>query len=374
MNPKTILLLGATGNTGRYMASLLLQHSNARLALASRFPQKAADLADEFNRQFPGQRAYPVTADAASPQSLRTALDGIQMLAAASSTSEHVETTARACLEMGIDYFDVQYSASKLRALRRLEDEILRAGCCFITDGGFHPGLPAALIRYAAEHFDSLQAANIGSVIKIDWKNLKVDENTVIEMAREFSDFDMRFFQHGAWRKARMDIVVDLVKMDFGAPFGLQACYPMMLEEMKTLPEQIPTLTDTGFFVGSFNWFTDMVAMPLMLALVKLAPQKGLRLAGKLMHWSLNTFTHPPYGTRLKLEAHGLKNDTDTRLELTLAHDDGYYFTAAPAAACLLQWLDDSIRRPGLFTQGNIVAPARLLADLEQMGITKTIS
>jgi saccharopine dehydrogenase (NAD+, L-lysine-forming) len=374
MNPPTILLLGATGNTGRYLASLLLEHSEARLVLGSRSASKAAAQAEQLNLQFPGARVSSVVVDAASPDSLKTALGGVQMLAAASSTSAHVNVTARACLEAGVDYFDVQYSASKIRALHELEDEIIRAGCCFITDGGFHPGLPAALIRYAAEQFDSLHAANVGSVIKIDWKSLNVDESTVIEMASEFNDFDMRFFQNGAWKKARMDFVVDMLKMDFGEPFGIQACYPMMLEELKSLPEQIPTLVDAGFFVGSFNWFTDMVAMPLMVALVKLFPQQGLRPAGKLMHWSLNTFSSPPYGTRLKLEAGGLKNGAESQLELTLSHAEGYYFTAAPAAACLLQWMDGSIRRPGLFTQGNIVNPTRLLDDLGKMGITKNIS
>jgi len=44
--------------------------------------------------------------------------------------------------------------------------------CCFIADGGFHPGLPAALVRYVAPHFDRLEKANVGSVINVDWASL----------------------------------------------------------------------------------------------------------------------------------------------------------------------------------------------------------
>ena len=45
MPTKTILLLGAGGNTGRFLAELLLQYSDVRLKVASRSAEKAAELA-----------------------------------------------------------------------------------------------------------------------------------------------------------------------------------------------------------------------------------------------------------------------------------------------------------------------------------------
>ena len=52
-----------------------------------------------------------------------------------------------------------------------------------------------------------------------------------------------------------------------------------------------------------------------------------------------------------------------------LYHEDGYAFTAIPAAACLLQILDQTSRRPGLWLQALIVDPDRLMVDMERMGI-----
>lgn len=40
-----------------------------------------------------------------------------------------------------------------------------------------------------------------------------------------------------------------------------------------------------------------------------------------------------------------------------------------PVVATILQWLDGSIRKPGLFTQGELVQPERLLNDMQRMGI-----
>jgi hypothetical protein len=370
MSEPTFLILGGYGNTGKLLARFLLQESRASVILAGRNQARADSAAAEFNRTFDGNRARGLALDASDPQALVAAMEGVTLLVAASSTAQYAQITARACLAAGVDYFDVQFSAQKVKALRALAAEIKNSGHCFVTEGGFHPGLPAALIRYAGTQFDEIYAANVGSVIKIDWNALEIAESTVIEMAGEFSDFDMRFFQHGRWKKARMDIVMDTLTMDFGAPFGKQMCMPMFLEELRSLPELFPTLTDTGFFVGGFNPVVDWLIMPLMMLIVKIAPQKGLKPAGDLLLWGLKTFSRPPYDTRLKLEAEGLKNGEHQHFELMLRHEDGYVFTAIPAAAAILQLLDGSIRKPGLYTQGEIVEPARLLKDMERMGIS----
>ena len=234
---------------------------------------------------------------------------------AASSTSQYAEATARACLAAGADYLDVQYSSAKVKVLQSLQEEITRSGRTFITDAGFHPGLPAALVRYAALKFDRLLKANVGSVIKIDWKPLIISQATVDEMVGMFFDYDSRFFKDGAWKRGRMDIVMDYVRMDFGAPFGRQICMPMMLEEMRAIPQSFPTLRETGFFVGGFNPVTDWIVMPLMMMALKISASLKQPM-GRLMVWSLKQFTKPPYGTRLKIEAEGEKDGKRRNLEI----------------------------------------------------------
>jgi saccharopine dehydrogenase (NAD+, L-lysine-forming) len=89
----------------------------------------------------------------------------------------------------------------------------------------------------------------------------------------------------------------------------------------------------------------------------------------RLMYWGLRHFSHPPYGTLLKLEAAGECGDKAETASLTLYHADGYWFTAIPAVACLLQVLDRSAWKPGLWFQAHIVEPGRLLRDMQRMGI-----
>jgi len=71
----------------------------------------------------------------------------------------------------------------------------------------------------------------------------------------------------------------------------------------------------------------------------------------------------------MKLEAHGKKGNQKKSLIIRLEHQDGYWFTAIAVVACLLQYLDGSVRKPGLCYMGNLVEPNRLIKDMEKMGI-----
>jgi saccharopine dehydrogenase (NAD+, L-lysine-forming) len=369
----TIGILGGYGNTGREVARLLLEHTDVHLLLAGRDAQKASQAAEMWNARVAGQRVRALRADAAEADSLRHAFEGIDLVVVASSSSVYVRTVAEAALAAGIDYMDPQYSNAKLGVLRSMAARIEAAGLCFITDAGFHPGLPAALVRFAGQRLGQITSATVSSVIQEDWARLEFSPSTIEELVMEFRDYRALHFKEGRWRSMGWLEMMRPIWMTFSHGFGRRYTVPMFLEEMCPLPDLIPGLVETGFYVGGFNPVADYLILPLVMGLVSVAPRRGLRLAGRMLAWGLQRFSKPPFGTLLRLEARGGIDGQGRVLTVEVYHHDGYVLTAAPMVACLLQVLDGSRRPPGLHLQALLVEPARLLADLQRMGIDVVI-
>jgi saccharopine dehydrogenase (NAD+, L-lysine-forming) len=90
------------------------------------------------------------------------------------------------------------------------------------------------------------------------------------------------------------------------------------------------------------------------------------------MWWAMRALAKPPHQITLVVEANGLKDGQQTRVRASVSHPDGYEITAIPVAACLLQYLDGSARRPGVWMMGHLVDPVRLFSDMRRMGIRTT--
>jgi saccharopine dehydrogenase (NAD+, L-lysine-forming) len=131
----------------------------------------------------------------------------------------------------------------------------------------------------------------------------------------------------------------------------------------------IPTLRETGFYIAGFNAVTDWLITPIVMAGLKIAPERLLPSMSRLLFWSMGRFARPPFGALLMLEASGVTGGEPHHLTVRLFHEDGYVFTAVPVVATIRQWLDGEARRPGLWHQAHSVDPERLLRDMAGMGI-----
>jgi hypothetical protein len=357
-----ILILGGTGYTGKPLGRLLLQHSGASITLASRHLEKAQALADEFNHQFPGDRVTAVHADASDATSLQAAFQDHDLILVASPTTAHAEAVTRAALEAGADYLDVQLGARKFALLQALSGKVRDSGCCFITEAGFHPGLPAALVRYAGSLLDSMETA-----VGVGYLNMGRDlpyTEAVNELIDLFREYQAQVYKNGQWTRPE---AFEMRTLDLGGDIGRKKCYSMFFEELRPLPEIFPDLKELGFFISESHWMTDWVIMPLTWAWLKLLPNHPGPI-GRLLWWGMRTFHKPPDRVELQVHASGLKDGKKAQVHASVSHPDGYELTAIPVAACLLQYMDGSARKPGVWMMGHLVDPVRLMKDMKKMG------
>jgi len=362
-----ILILGGYGFTGKRLARHLLAQSQTDIILGGRHIEKAKDYADQLNAEFTGGRVSACFLDAADRPSLSQALRGVDLLLVAAPTTQHAEGVIRAALDSGADYLDVQLGARKLALLQSLAPDIERAGRCFITEAGFHPGLPAAMVRWAAGHLDRLDSAMTACYLNMG-RSLPYSE-AVDELMEVFQSYQAQVFKAGRWTKPGS---YEVRKVDFGPEIGVRQCYSMFFEELGALPEMVPTLRELGFYISGSHWFVDYVLTLLVMAGLRIAPRQTKRPLGKLLWWGMQTFPKPPYLVLLKVVAGGEKDGKPMRWEASVSHPDGYELTAIPVVACLLQYLDGSARRPGLWMMGHLAEPVRLFKDMERMGVTVT--
>lgn len=367
MDTPTVGILGGYGNTGKHIVRLLLGHTDAHIVIAGRHILRAREFAKECNEQIDKERVCATYAHAADAESVMHAFDGAQLLIVASPTGRFTEETATAALEIGCDWLDIQYYTPKLAVLKSLAQRMEGAGRCFVTDAGLHPGLPALLVRYAATCFEVLEAAHVFAVFNLQGGFPRTP--SLYEFTRELMRSRCGAYREKQWRFFSGLGAGEMRQADFGFGFGTRLCTPIVLEEMRALPETFPTLREAGFYIAGFNWFVDWVVMPLLWLSGRVAPRLWVKPMAQLLHWGTRLYANPPYGAVVKLEACGWRGDQRQQLGVQLFHPDPYLFTATAVVAGVLQYLRGYGRKTGLWFAGHLYDPQEALRDMQAMGV-----
>lgn len=357
MSVGAVVVVGGYGNAGRSIVKLLLRHTDRPIVVAGRTLARA----EAFATSLADPRVVAARADATDPASLGRLLDGAQALVVAAGTSGTWRLTAEASLAAGCHQFDIQIGSAKNAGLRGLDARAREVGVCIVTDCGFHPGVPAAMVRAVAGDRPSLARAVVSSWIALDWAALGAfSDSTVAEMLQEFADYRYEALVDGRWVAPR-----GTRSVVFPAPVGRQRVAAMGLDEMRTVADALPGLHEAGFYVGGFPAVVNYGVIPLVYAGMKVAPKRAARPLGRLLDAGLRRFSRPPYATFLQLD--GGEVDQPVGPLMRLHHDDAYLLTAAPVVAAIRQVLADP--RPGVHLQGMLVEPTRFFDDLATMGV-----
>lgn len=216
--------------------------------------------------------------------------------------------------------------------LEKLSSSIEQQKRTFITQAGFHPGLPAAFIRYGAQYFDKYEKAVVAMAMNARFERAE----QAVEIISIVSDFNADIYKAGAWKKATYK---DAITVNMGARFGKIQLFPLQMVEIKKMPEMF-SLQETGVYVSGFNGFVDYLVLPLILVAQKI--KKGL-LVGfltKLFTWGVNTFSSPYQGVVFINEAEGIQDGMQRQVRIIAEHDDAYEFTAISIVALLKQYIE----------------------------------
>lgn len=352
-----VVVIGGYGNAGRPIVELMLRHTDRPVVVAGR----TVDRAEAFASSLADRRVTAAHADATDSDTLMPLLDGADAVVVAAGTSATWQVTTAAALAAGCHQLDIQIGSAKNDGLRGWDSRAREAGVCVVTDCGFHPGVPAAMVRAVVADRPDVTRAVVSSWIGVEWSQLRAfADTTVAEMLQEFTDYRYEALVDGRWTRPKGSRVVD-----FPPPVGRRRVAAMGLDEMRAVAAATPGLRDTGFYVGGFPNAVNYGVIPLVYAGMKVAPRRAAEPLGRLLDGSLRRFSRPPYTTYLQLD--GGDSDQQDRPLMRLHHDDAYLLTAAPVVATVRQVLADP--RPGVHLQGMLVEPGTFFDDLAAMGV-----
>jgi len=362
----SILILGGYGETGRRIAELLPRRTARPLVIAGRDASKARLLAEDLGGRFPGAPVVGARLDAQDVEAARRAMEGVALFVNATTSGVPGAAVTGAAIDAGADVIDLQYPAWDAMAASELAARAETAGRCVVTQAGFHPGVPAALVRWAAARVPELETAWVGGLLRQSGGFPYTP--AVDDLVLSFRGYRAHLYRDGQWERIPFTRVESMPAVWFDFGFGRQRTALMDLDEMLALPELVPSIRRCGFSVAGFDPITDWVVGMLIFAALPFWGRRPVKPLSKLLCWSTRTFSRPPYGIVVQLEAEGHTDGRPVGLRLGLFHQDGYDMTAIPAVSMIEQLLDGSARRPGLQPMGLAVDPDRLLADLLSLG------
>ena len=364
MNQKTILILGGYGGTGKHVCRWLLKATDVAIIIAGRNMQKVDTFKKQLTNEFPSKNISSIFADASDYESLIQAFQNIDMVIDATTAIGFVKNIAQAALEAKVDYLDYHFEQKVPADLETFRKQIENERHVFITQAGFHPGLPAVFVRYGAQYFDRYDKATIAMAMNARFE--RAEQAT--EIIPLLTESKTEICKNGSWRKATYK---DTVNVEMGKSFGKMKLFPIQMEEIKQTQKMF-NLKETGAYVSGFNWFVDNLILPLIILSQKIKKGFAVGLLLKLFIWGVNNFSSSNQGVVFLNEAEGMKDGKKLKVRIVAECNDAYLFTAIPIVACIKQYLAGELRQ-GLSMMGHVVDEKRLISDMEKMGINISI-
>ncbi len=350
-----VAVIGATGQAGRVVCRLLQDETGIDVVACGRNDSRLTAL--KASLPGGGESVGTATFNLSDHTKLDSVLESADVVVGATSSWRDGPQIAERAARHGTSYLGIYMSTpEKWKQLRALHDLCLKHDVAVVDDGGVHPGMPGAMIRFLNEE-SPLATAWVGGKFAVKWSALELAPETILDFVSELRSMNPTLRVDGDWKRGYRHGR----RFDFAEGRGPTPCVPMCLEEIREVVKDLPELRSTGFFIAGFGPIVDYVVMPLALALGRLSPST----AARLVWMGLRRFASSEESVVLVLEA---TNQDGRDIQLRVSHHDAYAMTAIPAVAAVKQMF--SAERPGVWTQAAFVKPLPFLKDTQQMGIS----
>lgn len=359
---KPILVLGASGIVGRALSQVLLKSTAVPLRLASRSLKTSEGLCASLSGGKTWSRVLPAKCDVTDRAAMEKAMEGVSTVVVCSATRSRIGGIAEAALSSGCELIDIHWSPTLWPEARRYHKRFEEKGLSWITEGGCHPGLPGALVRWAGEHLDSMERVRVSAAFS--FKNA-IGPGSCVEFAREIFQMRMGVLEEGEWNEMSMTRP-KATKVDFGGERGVRKCYPFHLHEFVQAVKELGGVRHASFCIAEGPWLLDQVAMPIA-GLMTRKNERLARPAGGLLRRVANLTSSKADASQFLLEANGRRGGKEASLRLSIAHRDPAWLTSLCVSSCLHQMTHGGLEK-GVHMMALAVEPRLFVSEIAAHG------
>ena len=218
-------VIGGYGGVGRPLCRALISDFEAEVTVVGPRLERARAFAAGL-----GARAAEARAD--DDARLARAVAGVDLVLVAAPVGADIARIGAAALDAGADMVDILLDPATPDRLAALVPELARKGRVFLTQAGFHPGLPGVFIRAAAGRMTCLRRARVLMAMSTGFDQPAATR----ELVQAVRANDARILEAGRWRAAGWR---DMVTVEFGAGCGTRSCFPLRMREIEDLQDGI---------------------------------------------------------------------------------------------------------------------------------------
>ncbi len=359
-----VVVLGGTGNIGRWVVRDLLDFSSVDIVVAGRSGVQ------QYVRSLKSKRVKGVSVDVTNVAATVRVLKGADVVVNCVQYYFNLPVM-RACLRACAHYVDLGGLFHVTQKQLRLHSQFKKNGLIAIVGCGATPGITNVMAAHGARFFDSVREIHISFGDK-DFTHYNQPFVLPYSLHTLFDEFMMK---PAVLMKGKIRMVAPRsgeVEISFPAPVGKQKGFYSLHSELATLPQSFG-LRECSFRVTFDEKF---IAQIQLLIDAGFASDKVRGVAAAVMEqWLPKKETRIKDIEYLRVEMVGVKKGKKKRMVMyckthsTHNIPAGTYDTAVPASIAAQMIMDGEIAARGVLPPEKCVEPTVFFKELRRRGI-----
>ncbi|MBI1241723.1 saccharopine dehydrogenase family protein [Umezakia ovalisporum] len=357
-----VLILGGTGRIGSHVAADLASHTQAKITITGRSPEKGSCVSFSL-----GNKVQFLVLDLAEVNKLREAIANSNLVIHCAGPFHYRDANVlKICIEQGVNYIDVSDHRSYTTKALKYHEQAVAAGVTAIINTGIFPGISNSMARQCLEQFHEPEKIHLSYLVSgSGGAGITVMRTTFLGLQYPFEAWI-----DNKWQKTQPYSEREIV--DFPSPYGPSAVYWFDMPETLTIPHAFPSVktvvTKFGSIPDFYNHLTWMTAHIFPKWLIQ--RRYIVEVLSRVSHSMTDlTDNFSGIGVAVRSEVTGKKNGQTAVYSSTIIHENTAVASGCGAGSIAQFLLEGNLKKPGVSPVEEALPTSLFIQAMQNRGI-----